>query len=108
VSDLATSSGYWKAGKDFKGSERPSIPIQFFAIRLHYQLVFIDPWANGNGRHARLKTDCLIAAADKAPLSWGGKPESLLSAGNLRRAYIQAMQVADAQQDFGPLFRFCR
>jgi Fic-DOC domain mobile mystery protein B len=88
--------------------ENRTYPIREIAIRLHYQLVFIHPWANGNGRHARLMADCLIAAADEAPLSWGGKPESLLGAGNLRRTYIQAMQVADAQQDFGPLFKFCR
>jgi len=88
--------------------ENRTYPIREIAIRLHYRLVFIHPWVNGNGRHARLMADCLIAAAEETPLSWGGKPERLLSTGNLRKEYIRAMQVADAQQDFGPLLEFCK
>jgi Fic-DOC domain mobile mystery protein B len=76
------------------------------AVRLHHQLVVIHPWANGNGRHARLVADCLVAKAGAKPLRWGGTPELLLGAGNLRQTYLEAMRSAD-QLDFAPLLKFC-
>jgi Fic-DOC domain mobile mystery protein B len=81
-------------------------PLPETAIRLHHRLVVIHPWVNGNGRHARLLADCLIAASNHKPLRWGGISEELLSAGNLRQNYLEALRRAD-EQDFETLIKFC-
>lgn len=74
------------------------------AVRLHHRLVVIHPWANGNGRHARLMADVVIASRNGPALRWGSvaRPTDI---GAQRRAYLDALRQAD-QQDFGPLLRF--
>ena len=76
------------------------------AIRLHYQMVVIRPWVNGNGRHARLLADAAISAWGGAPLSWGASAD-LACPGSARRIYIDALKEADAG-NFEPLMIFCR
>jgi Fic-DOC domain mobile mystery protein B len=51
--------------------EHSSYPLHEIAVRLHHQLVAIHPWPNGNGRHARLIADIVVAAGGGAPLTWG-------------------------------------
>ncbi len=41
------------------------------AVRLHHRLVAIHPWESGNGRHARLIADVLVASHGEEPLTWG-------------------------------------
>ena len=41
------------------------------AARFHHRLVWIHPFPNGNGRHARLATDLLLVALGRPPFSWG-------------------------------------
>lgn len=82
-------------------------PVAAIAIRLHHRLVVVHPWCNGNGRHARLLADALMAARGEKALAWGGDPNGLLGQGNLRRRYLEALRAADAH-DFGPLLAFCR
>lgn len=43
---------YWVAHATYPPDE--------LAVRLHHRLVFIHPFPNGNGRHARLMADLLI------------------------------------------------
>ena len=76
------------------------------AIRLHYRMVVIHPWVNGNGRHARLLADTAIAAWGGVPLSWGVNAD-LANTGNARRIYINALKEADAG-NFAALVAFCR
>lgn len=64
------------------------------AVRFHHQLVAIHPFPNGNGRHARLMADLLVQRLGKLRFSWGGN-QSLVDAGEVRRAYIEALQAAD-------------
>lgn len=75
------------------------------AARLHHGLVFIHPFPNGNGRHARLLTDALLTAIGQAPFSWGRKP--LTAAGAPREEYIRALKRAD-RGDFRELIEFVR
>jgi Fic-DOC domain mobile mystery protein B len=75
------------------------------AIRFHHRLVLIHPFANGNGRHARLMADVLAQRQDRLVFTWGGA--DLASAGDFRRRYIDALQAADAH-DIGPLLAFAR
>jgi len=73
------------------------------AARFHHRLTAIHPFPNGNGRHARLMTDALLRQHDAAPFSWGST--SLDGESVTRRAYIAALQAADAG-DYAPLVSF--
>ncbi len=42
--------------------EHNTYPADEIAARFHHRLVWIHPFPNGNGRHARLATDLLLAA----------------------------------------------
>jgi Fic-DOC domain mobile mystery protein B len=75
------------------------------AAHFHHQLVFIHPYANGNGRHARLVTDLLLASMDFPRFSWGRA--NLVDMGETRTAYIEALRAAD-RHDYGPLMMFVR
>ncbi len=72
----------------------------------HHRLVAIHPFANGNGRHARLMADLLLVHLLNQPrFSWGSK--NLVKAGDCRDRYIAALQAAD-QHDYAPLLGFVR
>ncbi len=81
-------------------------PVDEVAVRLHHRLVVIHPWSNGNGRHARLMADVLIASRGGPALTWSGAV-NLTQAPERRAAYLDAVRRAD-QQDFLPLLRFAR
>lgn len=73
-------------------------------VRFHHRLVSIHPFPNGNGRHARLMTDLLVEhKLNSERFSWGG--EDLSKRGEVRRAYISALQAADSHE-LGPLMAF--
>ena len=76
------------------------------AIRLHYHLVAIHPWSNGNGRHARLIADVLMVSRGNRALPWGSTRSDLVNAGTTRQHYIEALRQADGGV-FEPLLEFC-
>ena len=75
------------------------------AVRFHHRLVAIHPFPNGNGRHARMMADVIVARHKGKYLTWGRA--DLVSAGEARQRYIAALQHADAH-DMGPLLEFAR
>jgi Fic-DOC domain mobile mystery protein B len=75
------------------------------AARFHHRLVWIHPYPNGNGRHARLATDLLLISMDRPRFSWGGS--KLIDVGETRKRYIDALHAAD-RHDIGPLLAFVR
>ena len=81
-------------------------PPDEFAARFHHRLVFIHPFANGNGRHARLMADLILEKifTTKA-FSWGGG--SLTNQNKIRAKYIKALKLAD-EQNYSPLLEFVR
>lgn len=81
-------------------------PLNECAVRLHHRLVLIHPWPNGNGRHARLMADIVVAAYGGAELSWGARHD-LVEMGEVRRRYIAAIRQAD-QGDFALLLEFAQ
>jgi Fic-DOC domain mobile mystery protein B len=81
-------------------------PPDEIAIRVHHGLVFIHPFPNGNGRHARLIADLLIAQLGGEPFTWGGGG-TLQDIGEVRDQYIHALKRAD-NYDFDELFAFAR
>jgi Fic-DOC domain mobile mystery protein B len=80
-------------------------PADEIAARFHHRLVSIHPFPNGNGRHARLLTDLLLAANGAEPFTWGRG--DLEHAGEARERYLAALRAANAR-DFAPLLAFVR
>jgi Fic-DOC domain mobile mystery protein B len=77
------------------------------AVRFHHQLVWIHPFVNGNGRHARLMADLLAMRLARPRLTWGGVDASITSVGALRQRYLTALRAAD-QGQFSDLVVFAR
>lgn len=75
------------------------------AVRFHHQLVVIHAFPSGNGRHARLMTDCLLREAGARPFCWGNEAD--LAVGDVRKAYLDALRAADAG-DIAKLANFVR
>jgi Fic-DOC domain mobile mystery protein B len=83
-----------------------SYPPDEFAVRLHYRVVTVHPFANGNGRHARMLAHVMMVRHFRMePLSWGGSLLQGLDAN--RKAYIDALIAAD-RGDMAPLLAFAR
>lgn len=85
--------------------EFAAYPADEIVLRFHHRLVWIHPFTNGNGRHARLAADLLISRLGNEVFSWGG--ESLVSISAKRENYLVALRAADVR-DYAPLLRFAR
>jgi Fic-DOC domain mobile mystery protein B len=86
--------------------EFKTYPPDEFAARFHHRLVYIHPFANGNGRHARLMADLILEKIFKAPpFTWGGA--ALIKPGKSRIAYLKALKAAD-NHDYSLLMAFVR
>jgi Fic-DOC domain mobile mystery protein B len=94
---LLGDARYWLLHQTFPPDE--------IAVRFHHRLVSIHPFANGNGRHARLMADVLARKQNKPVFTWGGK--NIAAQGDFRRRYIHALQAAD-KNDIEPLLAFAR
>jgi len=81
-------------------------PVHESAARLHHRLVAVRPWASGNGRHARLLADIVVASHGEEPLTWG-QQSGLAGPGQARSRYLDAIKAADSG-DVGPLLEFAR
>jgi Fic-DOC domain mobile mystery protein B len=97
TSQLMGDAAYWVQHETYE-------PIEL-AVRLHHKLVFIHPFPNGNGRHARLMADLLLQRLGVPALSWGGGSLNDLTA--LRRAYVDALRLAD-REDYEALIAFAQ
>lgn len=80
-------------------------PIDEIAYRFHHRLVWIHPFPNGNGRHAREMTDSLLVQNGESRFTWGKK--NLLQEGATRNEYIKALREAD-KHHYAPLAKFVR
>ena len=89
---------YWIEHKTFSEDET--------AARFHHRLVSIHPFANGNGRHARLMADILLEKVLSKPrFTWGNS--DLAKTGDDRQRYIQALIAAD-KSEYNLLLEFVR
>lgn len=75
------------------------------AVRFHHRLVWIHPFPNGNGRHARMMADLIVMKQGRPRFTWGSA--SLHETSTLRTRYIQALRSADAGK-MGSLVEFAR
>lgn len=72
-------------------------------VLFHHRLTRIHPFANGNGRHARMLADVMMRRHDLPPFTWGRG--DLFHPGEARAAYIAALREADGGHA-GPLLAF--
>jgi Fic-DOC domain mobile mystery protein B len=94
---LLGNARYWLENETFGPDE--------IAIRFHHRLAFIHPFANGNGRHARLIADVLAQRQGRPVFTWGGA--DIMRAGDFRQSYIDALRAAD-KNDIALLLKFGR
>jgi Fic-DOC domain mobile mystery protein B len=101
VRNLCEDSKLWISNGTFDWEE--------LGVRFHHRLVSIHPFANGNGRHARLMTDLLLLKHDQAVFTWGAtrSAQNIGIKGDLRDEYIRALRAADRNQ-FDLLIRLVR
>lgn len=86
--------------------DNATFPADEIATRFHHDLVWIHPFANGNGRHSRMMADALVRSLGQPAFTWesGG---NLVAANEVRAQYLTALRTAD-QGDYQPLLVFVR
>jgi Fic-DOC domain mobile mystery protein B len=97
LAGLLGDARYWVEHQTFEADE--------LAVRFHHRFVWIHPFANGNGRHARLMADVIVQRQGRPVFTWGGA--DIVRANDFRRSYIDALRVAD-KNDIQPLLAFAR
>ena len=95
LAQLVGDISYW--------TEHETFPAQEIAVRFHHKLVWIHPFPNGNGRHARLAADLFLFYRGEQELTWGGA--RLTDPTETRRRYISALRRAD-RFEFADLMTF--
>lgn len=106
VDKLIIAIGLKKLLEDVKFQlENKSFHLDEIAFRFHHRLVAIHPFANGNGRHARLMTDIFLLESERSRFSWGSRRFDAQSA--VRDSYIKALKAAD-KHDYSFLAEFVR
>jgi Fic family protein len=87
--DLCERMPYWSA-----------MPHVEAAALLHWELVAVHPFHNGNGRWSRLVSNVRLLMTDGRVVLWPGGVEAADSP--IRAEYLAALKLADAGR-FGPL-----
>jgi Fic-DOC domain mobile mystery protein B len=86
--------------------ENKIFPPDEMAIRFKHELVSIHCFPNGNGRHSRLMADLIMEKIYGEPiLTWGRS--NLVKSNDKRKAYIQAIKMAD-NHNLQPLISFAK
>ena len=83
--------------------EYRTYPLDERAARLHHRLTWVHPFANGNGRCARVLADAYLTKHGSEEFAWGAH----LSPDEQRPRYLTAIRAADAK-DYAPLLAFLR
>lgn len=94
---MLDTAQFWAEDKTFEPLEA--------AARFHHRMVFIHPYPNGNGRHARIAADVYLEKSfGHPPIEWADGFDLQIDS-ERRKAYLAALQTAD-RGDFQPLFKF--
>ncbi len=95
---LLGDAAYWLEHKTY--------PISDLAVIFHHRLVKIHLFPNGNGGHARMCADVIVAKFGGEKLSWGGNSD-LTKPDEIRTRYIAALREADGG-NYEPILAFAR
>lgn len=97
---LLASTRHWLENRRF--------PTDEALLRFHHQLTRIHPFANGNGRHARMIADVAAVKYGRAEFTWGAGKD-LVAQGDARSRYLVALRALDANDgEVKPLLDFAR
>ena len=100
IPQLLANTRYWLENKTFPSDEA--------LLRFHHQLTRIHPFANGNGRHARMIADVVAVKCGHAEFTWGAGKD-LVAHGDARSRYLAALRALDENEnDVKPLLDFAR
>lgn len=100
IPQLLANTRYWLQNKTFSTDEA--------LLRFHHQLTRIHPFANGNGRHARMITDAVAVKYGRAEFTWGAG-KGLVAQEVARTMYLAALRTLDANEnDVKSLLEFAR
>lgn len=78
--------------------EHDVYPLDERATRIHYRLVAVHPFPNGNGRCTRQVADLYLRSVGATPFTWGSGEGGLDSQGRARKAYISALERAETDE----------
>jgi Fic-DOC domain mobile mystery protein B len=91
ISQLLGNTQFWLEQKTF--------PVDESLIRFHHQLVSrIHPFANGNGRHARMIADVIAVKYGRPEFTWGAV-QNLVAEGYARATYLTGLQALDDNEN---------
>jgi Fic-DOC domain mobile mystery protein B len=100
IPQLLANTRYWLEHKTFSTDEA--------LLRFHHQLTRIHPFANGNGRHARMIVDVIAVKYGGTEFTWGAG-KNLVGQGDARTRYLAALRTFDANEnDVESLLEFAR
>lgn len=99
IPTLLDNARYW--------FDKQTFDVDQIAIRVHHRMVWIHPFRNGNGRHARLLADVIAVKNGREQFTWGST--TLIETGPARAEYIRCLKAADANNDdIQGLLKFAR
>jgi Fic-DOC domain mobile mystery protein B len=88
--------------------ENKTFPTDAALLRFHHRLTRIHPFANGNGRHARMIADVVAVKYGRAEFTWGASKD-LVAQGDARSRYLAALRALDENEnDVKSLLDFAR
>jgi Fic-DOC domain mobile mystery protein B len=87
--------------------ENATFELDELSVRIHFRLVDIHPFPNGNGRCTRLVADLYRHSVGSPFLPWGGVAANLDREGAARTRYIAAI-IQATKGDLQPLVDFAR
>jgi Fic-DOC domain mobile mystery protein B len=100
IPQLLANTRYWLENQTF--------PTDEALLRFHHQLTTIHPFANGNGRHARMIADIVAVKYGQAEFTWGAGKD-LVAQGDARSRYLAALRALDVNDNaVKPLLDFAR
>lgn len=78
--------------------DHEAFPTDEALLRFHHQLTKIHPFANGNGRHARLIADIVAVKYGQPEFTWGAGKD-LVAEGDARAHYLAALRALDKSEN---------
>jgi Fic-DOC domain mobile mystery protein B len=90
IPQLLANTRFWLENKTLSTDEA--------LLRFHHQLTKIHPFANGNGRHARLIADIVSVKYGQSEFTWGAGKD-IVAEGDARTHYLAALRALDASEN---------
>lgn len=87
--------------------DNQALSVDELAVELHFMLVSVRPFPNGNGRHSRMMADLPTMSLSSEPFTWGAQAD-LTQVGDSRARYLQGIYDARDTDEVDSLLVFAR